>query len=154
MHTMHTTQQLESWEKKGFCLGNLSAYITPKPVFSSLILKQYVGFIYCKFRFWSSLIRLRRKSETLRSLALHRAFRLENSVWANTLWSLDGVVGYHVRLTRERSSVRTRVETFFAFFSCSHPPHDVRNLSTKFQVNRSSFEAAAVASRRAWSNLP
>jgi hypothetical protein len=30
----------------------------------------------------------------------------------------------------------------------------VRNLSTKFQVNRSSFEAAAVASRRAWSNLP
>ena len=70
------------------------------------------------------------------------------------LWSLDGVVGYHVRLTRERSSVRTRVETFFAFFSCSHPPHDVRNLSTKFQVNRSSFEAAAVASRRAWSNLP
>ena len=29
---------------------------------------------------------------------------------------LDGVVGYHVRLTRERSSVRTRVETkFFGF---------------------------------------
>ena len=57
---------------------------------------------------------------------------------------LVGVVGYHVRLTRERSPVRTWHETFFFFRahgSCS-TRHDVSVLLAKFGVVPSTLEGA------------